>query len=385
MPKHIDWDRSVFLAHSSTDKPLVRDLCRKLKDHGIAPWLDEEMLEPGDEWDKEIRAAIRRSRFFLACFSRKSVGRAGYLQRELRLALSALEEKPPNITFLIPALLEDVELPDITVGTVSLRSYQYVRLFESNSLERLIDTLKVSIGLTLERAIAATVGSDEGASLLDRYRAKRHAQEKTTAPRSREEIEQDASEAMQMLQTNMESRAGFTSGLLRRVATLKGKELEEAKETARAVLASTPADRRAEFLSYLESEVRAFFHRVMKEDEEAATLLSTEARLAQAPAQPNEGSGRMTMAYAKRWLAQLGPLEDLPLARQLLAKAILESATEAEFVPRFGKLFYLLSDEDQVDVLRGALADSSEQLAPIRRLIRELPEHLQRRVLAADE
>lgn len=152
MPKDLDWSRSIFLAHSSADKPLVRALCNKLKDHGLEPWLDEDILQPGDEWDTEIRSAIRRSRFFLACLSRDGVGKAGYLQRELRLALSALEEKPPGTTFLIPGLLEDVDLPDITVGTVSLRSYQYVRLYEQPALTRLIDTLKQAVALTTQKA-----------------------------------------------------------------------------------------------------------------------------------------------------------------------------------------------------------------------------------------
>lgn len=150
MRANIEWDRSIFLAHASGDKPRVRDLFHALKDHGLEPWLDEEMLTGGAEWDKEIRHAISRSRFFLACLSRESVKKQGYVQRELRLALQALEEKPPNITFLIPGLLEDVELPDISVGTVSLKHYQYVRLYDQDVFDRLVADLKSELKITPE-------------------------------------------------------------------------------------------------------------------------------------------------------------------------------------------------------------------------------------------
>lgn len=145
----MDWTKSVFLAHASEDKSTVRQIFKQLRDHGLEPWLDEEMLLPGVEWDKEIKGAIRQSRFFLACFSKHSISKEGYVQRELRMALQNLEEKPPNKIFLIPGLLvEGIELPDITVGTVSLRSYQYVRLYDKKELDKLIATLRGQVGIT---------------------------------------------------------------------------------------------------------------------------------------------------------------------------------------------------------------------------------------------
>ena len=45
----------VFLCHSSDDKPAVRDLYQRLKSEGwIDPWLDEEKLYPGQDWDYEF-------------------------------------------------------------------------------------------------------------------------------------------------------------------------------------------------------------------------------------------------------------------------------------------------------------------------------------------
>ena len=49
----------VFLCHSSDDKPAVRDLYQRLKAEGwIDPWLDEEKLYPGQDWDREIHRVI---------------------------------------------------------------------------------------------------------------------------------------------------------------------------------------------------------------------------------------------------------------------------------------------------------------------------------------
>ncbi|MBI3153330.1 MAG: toll/interleukin-1 receptor domain-containing protein [Chloroflexi bacterium] len=47
------------LCHSSQDKTIVRELYQRLNAEGwIDPWLDEEKLLPGHDWDLEIEKAI---------------------------------------------------------------------------------------------------------------------------------------------------------------------------------------------------------------------------------------------------------------------------------------------------------------------------------------
>ena len=49
----------VFLCHSSNDKPTVHELYQRFKAEGwINPWLDEEKLLPGQDWDLEIEKAV---------------------------------------------------------------------------------------------------------------------------------------------------------------------------------------------------------------------------------------------------------------------------------------------------------------------------------------
>lgn len=138
----MNWNKVIFLAHASEDKPYVRKLYKELKDNGLEPWLDEENLMPGVRWDDKIKEAIKNARFFLACLSTHSVSKSGYIQKELRMALNELEQKASDVIYFIPALIEDVELPNINVGTINLRDYQAAKIFDEEGLQKLINHLR---------------------------------------------------------------------------------------------------------------------------------------------------------------------------------------------------------------------------------------------------
>jgi uncharacterized protein YfeS len=56
------------------------------------PWLDEERLLPGQDWNLEIEKAVEASDAVIVCVSSTSVAKAGYVQKELRRVLNiALE------------------------------------------------------------------------------------------------------------------------------------------------------------------------------------------------------------------------------------------------------------------------------------------------------
>lgn len=110
----------IFVAHASEDKGLVRDLYSKLVNRGFKPWLDEIDLLPGQNWQIEIPKAIRESDIFIACLSRLSVRKQGYVQREFRSALSTYAEKPPGSIYLIPLKLDDCEIPDFQLPQLGI-------------------------------------------------------------------------------------------------------------------------------------------------------------------------------------------------------------------------------------------------------------------------
>ncbi len=71
----------AFLCHSSGDKAAVRDLHLRLKADGFIPWLDEENLIAGQDWEREIRKAVRQSDTVIVCLSRNSINKTGLIPR----------------------------------------------------------------------------------------------------------------------------------------------------------------------------------------------------------------------------------------------------------------------------------------------------------------
>lgn len=122
---------SVFLCHGREDKAPVRDLYYRLVAEGVQPWLDEENLLPGQDWKYEAEQAVRQSDVVLVCLSRTSVEKTGFVQKEIRYALDAADEKPDGTIYIIPARLEDCQLPD------RLASKHCVDLFGKEGFARL--------------------------------------------------------------------------------------------------------------------------------------------------------------------------------------------------------------------------------------------------------
>lgn len=143
----MNWNEVIFLAHASEDKVFVRRFYQILRENGLKPWLDEVNLEPGVRWEEQIKEAIKNAGFFIAFISKTSVNKSGYIQKELRMALNELEQKPPGKIYFIPALIDDVELPNISVGTINLRDYQAARISDDVGCQKLIDYLKKNLGI----------------------------------------------------------------------------------------------------------------------------------------------------------------------------------------------------------------------------------------------
>jgi hypothetical protein len=129
----------VFLCHGSEDKNAMRALHGRLLGDGQNPWLDEKDIIPGEDWGEAIQKAIRTSRFVLVCLSRKSVGKTGYVQKEITLALDRADEQPQGRIYMIPVRLEPCDVPQ------RLRKWQYVDLFEERGYQRLLEALNRSI------------------------------------------------------------------------------------------------------------------------------------------------------------------------------------------------------------------------------------------------
>jgi hypothetical protein len=114
----------VFIAYASEDKAEARKLYSGLEGHGLAPWMDEKKLLPGQNWPRAIERAIQISDYVIVCFSRRSAGKRGFFQSELRYALDVAACVPLDEIFLLPVRLSDCDVPFEIA-----RRTQYIDLF----------------------------------------------------------------------------------------------------------------------------------------------------------------------------------------------------------------------------------------------------------------
>src|SRR5689334_969909 len=101
----------VFLCHAQGDETAVRALYQRLIQDGVDAWINRENLLPGQDRTREIRKAVRNSDAVVVCLSEK-FNRAGSQQREARLALDTAMEQPEGEIFIIPARLEQCDIPE---------------------------------------------------------------------------------------------------------------------------------------------------------------------------------------------------------------------------------------------------------------------------------
>ncbi len=128
----------VFLYHASQDKPAVRELYKRLSaEKWIAPWLDEENLLLGQDFDFEITQAARESDAIIICLSKVSVAKEGYVNKEIRRALDIADEKPEGTIYIIPLRLDECE-PSFE----RLKKLHWVDYFTPNAHEKLIKSLR---------------------------------------------------------------------------------------------------------------------------------------------------------------------------------------------------------------------------------------------------
>lgn len=128
----------VFLCHGNEDKHTVEIFYNLLCDSGFDAWLDKKKLVPGQDWEREIRRALRRSAVVVVFLSESSTSKVGFVQKEVRLALDLADEQPEGSIYLIPAKLEPCDVPD------RLRHLHWVDLSGSDGTAQLIAAVQTA-------------------------------------------------------------------------------------------------------------------------------------------------------------------------------------------------------------------------------------------------
>jgi DNA-binding NarL/FixJ family response regulator len=140
----LDWGKikgesQIFLSYARSDNEEVRPIYQRLLDEGFKPWRDLEDILPGEKWQQSINEAIKRSDIFLACLTRNSVDRRGFIQKEIRMALDICDGMLDNDIYFIPVMLEECPIPE------RLRVFQAVRLFEPDGWQQFTKAIQEGI------------------------------------------------------------------------------------------------------------------------------------------------------------------------------------------------------------------------------------------------
>jgi len=126
----------IFISYAREDLAQVEILYNSLKVAGFEPWLDVKDILPGQNWKQALSETITKSDYFLACLSEKALDKRGFVHTELNMALDMLSKLPASKTYIIPARLSAVQLPEELFG------FQWVDIFGTNDIEKLVNALK---------------------------------------------------------------------------------------------------------------------------------------------------------------------------------------------------------------------------------------------------
>lgn len=108
----MDFLGKIFISHSSSDNPFVRQLVKKITDTGLHVWVDEHDLVVGDPLAEKIGNALSNARVILIIISKASV-ESKWLKYELNIATSRMVQGKCRV---IPIVIDNAELPEEVQG-----------------------------------------------------------------------------------------------------------------------------------------------------------------------------------------------------------------------------------------------------------------------------
>lgn len=240
----------VFLCHASNDKPIVRELYQRLKAEGwIDPWLDEEKLLPGHDWDAEIEKAVEAADAVIVLLSNNSVTKEGYVQKELRAVLDVAEYKPEGAIFIIPLRLENCFVPR------RLKNYHYQDYFPleqtENGYRRLRRSLKIKAdtsGIKISEILIGLRREVEAKAIkIKELRIRKEAEERIR--REEEDMLRKKAEERARKSLERKLRKQADENARRELEEKKAREIEEKHEEEKKKRIAEEKERREKFES----------------------------------------------------------------------------------------------------------------------------------------
>lgn len=106
----------IYVSYVSPDLEIARYIVHQLQEAGCSVWFNREQLQPGMDWEEELRETIEtRCGVFVSLISEHSASRPeGFTIFERKLAARRCERFTESMTFYIPVRIDDAEpmIPD---------------------------------------------------------------------------------------------------------------------------------------------------------------------------------------------------------------------------------------------------------------------------------
>lgn len=151
---------SVFLSHTSADKPFVRNLARDLENHGVKYWLDEAEIKVGESLIEKIRNGLDEVDYVAVILSPSSVLSA-WVQREVDVAMN--QEIQGKKVKVLPIMYKSCELPGFLLGKL------YADFTEESNYQQSFKKLIESMGIVFhKRALEPSSANTNLWSAIDR-------------------------------------------------------------------------------------------------------------------------------------------------------------------------------------------------------------------------
>jgi len=134
---------SVFLSHSSIDKPKVEIVFNELQKSNISAWFDRYQINPGDSITDKINDGLDKSKLGLLFLSKSFLdSKSGWTMSEANYFFQKRMRDKTTKFIVINMDLKHDEMPPL------MQDYLYINYDDSDAINRIIDSIK-SVGRNL--------------------------------------------------------------------------------------------------------------------------------------------------------------------------------------------------------------------------------------------
>ena len=126
---------SVFLCHTSEDKPFVDRLAGELDQRALFAWYDKREIFVGDSIVEKVNDGLKSSDFLIAVLSPRSVDKPWVVREMSSSMMRQLGDKGIRV---LPLLIEDCEIPPLLADL----KYADFRTSFNEGLEELVSAIK---------------------------------------------------------------------------------------------------------------------------------------------------------------------------------------------------------------------------------------------------